>query len=474
MNKLLLVLLLTLSSLISAQNIQEMGAHQQQSLEFGNIKKFTAEFDKSEKSIVPINTKSTKTLSKIVFGFLPYWEYANGAHNNIHYDLLTHIAVFDFQVSASGSISYPDGWPWTDVINTAHAQNVKIIMAITNFIADDIHTLLTSSSSKNTFFNNIKNIITNYQLDGVNIDFENINSADRGTLLNTFMADLTNYIHNNIPGSEVSFDSPAVNWGGWDLNELCNSVDYLFIMGYDYNGSWSDYTGAVAPLTNTSGGICVTKSLDNDYSQPIANFPEKLILGVPYYGKHWETSSSVANAPVTNYMGSTLYRDTADEVNTYGGYIWDNNSQTSWYCWNSSGWNQVWADNEQSLNLKYDLAINKNLGGIGIWALNYDGNKNELWDLIANKFDSALLISDHDIEKHLKLYPNPVKDDLYILTPAQFNITRIEVFTSYGQKIMDCPVMNNPIDLHNLSNSIYFIKISDDSNIALTYKIIKL
>ena len=53
------------------------------------------------------------------------------------------------------------------------------------------------------------------------------------------MKELTDSVHSWSPDLEVSFAGPAVNWSGWDFNGLVNSCDYIFIMGYDFYGSWS-------------------------------------------------------------------------------------------------------------------------------------------------------------------------------------------------------------------------------------------
>ncbi len=396
--KKLLLYSITLLCFLNSKNIfsQEktrIGIHQEQSIAFKSKEKIASKFDISGKDIIPLQKSQAKALSKIVFGFLPDWEYNSGAHNNMHYDLLTHLSAFDFTVASDGAISNPSGWPWTDVINAAHNAGTKVLMTAVNFDADQINGILTNSTIKNKFKTEVKRIISTYSLDGVNVDFEGLNSADRGSLLNNFMAELTTYIHTELPGKEVSFDGPAVNWSGWNLDGLTQSVDYVFIMAYDYNGSWSTNTGAVSPLTHPSGGISLTKTLNNDYSVPKSKYPEKLILGVPYYGKEWKTATSVAGSSVTSYTGSTFYRDDVINAPTKGGYIWDNDSQTPWYKWSSGGWNQIWSDNETSISKKYDLALTENLGGVGIWALNYDGNRSELWDLINTKFNGSAAIA---------------------------------------------------------------------------------
>ena len=463
---------------IYSQVEPKKGIHEEQREEFVRDVRIVSKFDKSGKGIIPLQKSQTKELSKIVFGFLPDWEYNDGAHNNLHYDLLSHLAVFNFLASSNGDLSNPSGWPWTDVINASHTNGVKVILTVTNFGGSDTaanvaHTLMTNTTSKNNLFSKLKNTITTYQLDGVNIDFEGLNVDDRGDIVNNFMADLTTYIHTNLPGKEVSFDGPAVNWSGWKLDGLTQSVDHVFIMAYDYHGGWSDNTGAVSPLTGGSINLINTLNQDKNYNIPKSKYPEKLILGVPYYGKHWKTVTSSAGSSVSSYVGSTFYIDDITNSVSHGGYIWDNASQTPWYRWNSNGWNQVWSDNETSLSKKYDLAIAENLGGIGIWALNYDGNRSELWDLINKKFNGSLSQGDLSKKLNVKTYPNPTSGMLHISNPTSIKIKRVEVYNYYGQKISS-KLIDNQIDLNHFKPGMYMVKIEDKNGKQGVFKVMKL
>jgi len=271
--------------------------------------------------IIPLQLlKKTSTLSKKVFGFLPDWAYP-AAMDNLKFDLLTHIAAFDFFVSSDGSISNPAGWPWTDLISEAHSNGVKVILTAVNFDGDEIHNIITDESAKNNFFSTLKNKITLYQLDGVNIDFESLNADDRAQPINAFMAELTDFMHSNLPGSEVSFDGPAVNWSNlWDFAGLANSCDYIFVMGYAFSGSWSETAASTAPLTG--GNINITNTVLTQYGSVVNSTPEKLILGMPYYGQEFQTATNQAHAQVTNYIGSIRFRSAKSGFDTYG-TLWD-------------------------------------------------------------------------------------------------------------------------------------------------------
>ncbi|MEA1986729.1 MAG: glycosyl hydrolase family 18 protein, partial [Candidatus Marinimicrobia bacterium] len=319
---------------------------------------------------------------------LPDWKYSS-AEQYLQYDLLSHIACFDFTVSAvDGSIGNPSGWPWTSIINDAHTNGVKMIMCVVEFNNDDIHTIITDSTVKSNFIKNVESKINTYNLDGVNIDFEGLHSNDRANNINPFMGELTDYIHTNIGNEqEVSFAGPAVNWESWDLPGLADSCDYIFVMAYDYFGSWSATAGPTSPLEG--GSYNVTNSVTNTssgYGTVTQNNPEKIILGVPYYGDQWATEDDNEGSNTEGDFHHPYY-DSAVDTFVNNGKNWSSNYKVSWSTWqDGTQWHQMWCDDDSSLGLKYDLAKENNLKGVGMWALGYDNDRDELWDMIREKF----------------------------------------------------------------------------------------
>lgn len=328
--------------------------------------------------IIPIQPRTGGPCAT-VFGYLPYWNRTA----TLRYDLLTHVACFSFGAGATGTLSSPSGWPWTSVINTAHTNGVKVILVATQFDPDTTLTLITTPAYKNAFFANARNLILTYQADGLNIDFEG--SGTYRSYINGFMADLTAYLHAQIPGCEVTFAGPAVNWGNtWDLPGLAASCDGIFIMGYDFYGSWSSTSGPSSPLTG--GSYNITNTVYTQYQTVTQNNPEKLILGVPYYGNHWTTETADPRSAAIDHVGSVTFATAQAQSQTYG-LLWDTVSQTPWYRYQSkSVWHQVWFDNADSLRLKYQLAKEAGLQGVGMWCLGNDPGRTELWDLLQEEF----------------------------------------------------------------------------------------
>lgn len=414
--------------------------------------------------IVPLRQEKSSQLTHAVFAYLPDWEYPS-ARENLQYDLLTHIAVFDFTVSASGDITPPSYWPWVDVINTAHEHGVKIIVTVVNFTTNQIHTLLTNQASRQNLFENLSGILHEFELQGVNIDFENVASADRGNLLNSFMADLTDYLHQEVPGSEISFAAPPVNWGGWNFAGLAHACDYLFIMGYNFYGSWSQTSGPSAPLRG--GSYNITKTIEDQYAAVVNTEPGKIILGVPYYGDRWQTRTSAAYSEAIDHLGHPRYKIAYEESLTHG-LKWDFRSQVSWYSYKENNkFHQVWFETDSSLGLKYDLVLKHQLKGTGMWALGYDGKRTELWDELRLKFTESTGI-EHIITKtkpSISVFPNPCGNKLTIRHDGGLQNARYSMFDVRGKKFhprhSTLDLRHLTLDISNLPKGIYFIRIGD-------------
>lgn len=365
---------------------QEISVHKLHMQEFGSELNFPSEFDDRGRDIIPLQYDKSRSTGATIFGYLPDWEYPV-SRQFLRYDILTHIGAFDFTVTASGAMTNPSGWPWTDVINTAHQNGVKVILTAVNFNGDDIHNIMTNAAAKTAFFNNCSTRMQQYQLDGVNIDFEGLNTADRGTVLNTFMMELSTFLKSSFPNCEVSFAGPALT-SGYNLAGLGNACDYIFIMGYAFWGSWSSTSGACSPLTG--GSINITNTVNTQYSVLTQTNPQKLILGIPYYGLKWKTQTNVPHSPTISYISSTRFKNDVTDAQTHG-RLWAADQQVPWYRYQTGAdWYQVWYDDDSSLGLKYSLAQSKNYRGVGMWALGYDGARQELWNELYNRFYAAV------------------------------------------------------------------------------------
>jgi spore germination protein YaaH len=474
--KYFLIIFFTLTLLILSQ--ERIPVHERDKLEFGSSENLHELPEYSRQEIIPL-LKSNSTLSKTIFGFLPYWEYPT-AKSYLRYELLTHIAIFDFSADSLGNISYPLRWPWIDVINAAHSNNVKVIMCITCFDKYKIRSIISNSKNKSNFFENVLTIVKDFNLDGVNIDFENLYSSDEGNPINNFMNDLTEFIHSYQNDLEISIDVPPINWSShWKLSELMNYCDYVFIMGYDFYGDWSETTGPSSPLTGDTYNL--SYSLLNSkigFGEIVNSAPGKLILGIPYYGNEWIAKSGNAGDSVITFLGSNRYRDNFSN-SFYYGKLWNSTYQVPWFRWQENGiWHQVWYDDDESIGLKYDLAISKNLKGIGMWALGYDGSRQELWNVIKQKFSEVVSVEIQSLPNGFILcqnYPNPFNSTTkirYSIPPVRTSLMKflqikvqLKIYDILGNEVATLINYEQPQGIYevefdaseyNLCSGIYF------------------
>ena len=347
-------------------------------LEYNNTYYLEPAFKPSTGPAGPLQSRS-KTLTKTVFGYHPYWQGTKWQDYN--YDLLSTIAYFSAEANGSGELTNLHGWPATDLINKAHKNGVEVVLTVTLFNKTDLETLLSNENNRTTLINNLVNQVKSANGDGVNIDFEAFPASQKSNLV-TFVKDLRTALRNEISHAQVTLATPAVDWSSaWDFNALANASDGLFIMGYDYHWKGSSTTGAVAPLKGGSYNITNTV---NTYLSATGNNADKIILGCPYYGIQWPASSGDKGANTTDNGSAVIYNDAESKALSYG-KIWDSDSETPWYRYQNNGWYQTWYDDSLSLSNKYDFAISKNLGGVGMWALGYDSGYDQLWNALKTK-----------------------------------------------------------------------------------------
>ncbi|MCL4415334.1 MAG: glycosyl hydrolase family 18 protein, partial [Actinobacteria bacterium] len=107
---------------------------------------------------------------------------------------------------------------------------------------------------------------------------------------------------------------------------------------------------------------------------------EKIILAVPYYGYDWPKNSSASILSYSEIANSSKNSKIS----------WDETTQTPFYNYSDDNdvEHVVHFDNVRSLGIKYDFVNKKDLKGIGIWALGYDGQNQELKKLIVDKFSN--------------------------------------------------------------------------------------
>lgn len=83
----------------------------------------------------------------------------------------------------------------------------------------------------------------------------------------------------------------------------------------------------------------------------------------------------------------------------------------------------------------------------------------QVFSLIANGATSGLGVNQADFRDNIVLYPNPAKTTLNFAAPENIVISSVTVFDILGKQVnLNTELMNNAIDISNLSSGIYFAK----------------
>jgi len=354
--------------------------HYQESNKYRNIVIDFESIDR-EAQLQPLESIDRDILTHDVIGYLPYWEYAS--YPNLDYGLLTQLNFFSVELDSYGNIINDHDWNSLYLVAYAHERNVKVKLCATLFGQNELTVLLSDSLNRRNAIDNLLELVTNKNADGIDIDFELLPNTQRDNLV-LFMHELSDAFHQGMENPIVTMATPAIDWNdAWDYNSLAQITDGLFIMGYNYFYSGSSTAGPVSPLGGYSYDLEYTL---NDYIQKTENQLDKIILGLPYYGYDWSVIGSEPNSPTTGLGLARIYA-TAEPMAQNFGYMWNNQSHTAWFSYQEGlEWRQCWYDDSLSLSHKYQFAIDHQIAGVGIWALGYDDGHDELWGALYDKF----------------------------------------------------------------------------------------
>ena len=107
--------------------------------------------------------------------------------------------------------------------------------------------------------------------------------------------------------------------------------------------------------------------------------PDRIVLGLPLYGRTWPTTNNTVPGTSTGRASSVTMVNGIALAATHG-RLYDTVTDTPYTFISSTS--QTWYDDHASIQLKVHWAIEAGLGGIGFWALNYEGNDPVFWDMI--------------------------------------------------------------------------------------------
>lgn len=260
-------------------------------------------------------------------------------------------------------------------VKKAHSLGVDVWALVDDFNTDvSMSDLLSHTSKREKLIRNLMEEADRYSLDGINIDFENI-QEETGIHFIQFIRELSVRCRNK--GIVLSVDNyvPTSYTAYYDREEQGAVADYVVIMAYDEHHAGSEESGSVASIGFVENAIKNTLEMVQ---------PDRVIIGIPFYTRQWkETADDSGNISVTSEAygmatAQALLKDNGIEPK------WDDETGQYYGEYEKDGATyKIWLEEEDSIETKLKAIKQAGMAGIACWKLGLE--KEDIWDVI-NKY----------------------------------------------------------------------------------------
>lgn len=258
-------------------------------------------------------------------------------------------------------------------VDTAHSTGLQVWGVLDNFnyrneTGDpvDEFKVLSSTSKRQKLVNGIVSAAVELGLDGVNIDFEQIDQKT-GVHYVQFLREMSAACRRS--GLVLSVDDyvPFHFNEHYRLDIQGEVADYVIIMGYDEHWHGSKEPGSVASIDYVTNGIAKT----------VSEVPaRKVINALPLYTIVWTTNGTEVT---DEYLTMNNLADFLSQVNAEP--QWDETTCQNYLEWQSGeGLKQVWIEDAESIRVKLNVMSSNQIGGVAVWRLGY--GTDIVWELI--------------------------------------------------------------------------------------------
>lgn len=270
-------------------------------------------------------------------------------------------------------------------VDYCHQQGVEVWALVSNLENPDVNTthVLTHTSTRDHLVNQIIAAAIEYDLDGINLDFEALES-EVGDAYIQFIRELSIKCENNNIVLSVDNYVPSSYTAFYNRSEQALFADYVIIMAYDEHTKVSEDVGPVASIGFVKEGV------KNTLKEVPA---EQIILGMPFYTRVWElTPKKDAGEDVESasedYIPYTFTcveegMQTVENRYTVNGAkaSWDKESGQDYVEYENGGKTyKIWIENEASLEEKLKVMKENSLAGAAYWKLGFE--RASAWDTI--------------------------------------------------------------------------------------------
>ena len=337
-----------------------------------------------------------------VHTWVPYWtlddatpaldEQANVFHQVSPFWYHTYgLDTFEFDRNAGAEVQQQAA----DFIADARRRGVPIITSLYDSTdSGAMAAILADPATRAQHVDAIANFAAVHNFQGIDLDYENFAfKDDRSTWGATrpnwvaFVQELGARLHADgriltvtVPPIYDTGQSPDSGYWVYDYGGIAPSVDAIRIMAYDKS---TDEPGPIAPLDWVTTIV--------DAATKAAGGPEKLVLGIPLYGRNWVVSTTGTcpdDAPGTQ----PIFLSTVDNLITRRNAtpVFDATTGESSFTYQvdfpeatptCTQTRQVNYVDAEGARLRMQMSVDRGLLGVSLFALGYQDD--QVWDDIA-------------------------------------------------------------------------------------------
>jgi chitinase len=191
--------------------------------------------------------------------------------------------------------------------------NMKVLIALGGWTFNDpgpnqmtFSNAASTAANRKKFINNLMGFMSQYGFDGADIDWEYPGAEDRGgreddgvnftKLLQEMKAAFgKRYL--------LTFTAPTSYWylRHFDIQKTSEAVDWINLMSYDLHGIWDRDNPIGAQILGHTNLTEVDMALDLLWRNSVE--PDKVVLGIGFYGRSFKLEDSKCNKPGCPFAG---------------------------------------------------------------------------------------------------------------------------------------------------------------------------
>lgn len=282
-----------------------------------------------------------------------------------------------FYLGTDGKLKENVGKEGKEYLQWAKENGYKVWPMVSNAFAakeslNITSNIMNSYEARKKLIESIISKCVEYELDGINLDFENMKAEDKD-MYSRFIIELEPRLKEI--GMVLSVDVTAPDGGEtwsmcFDRHVIGDVADYTIFMAYDQNGVSSKKPGTTAGYNWIK--LNLVKFLQTEEIDP-----DKLILAVPFYTRIWTTNqdgkvvgnTTISMKDINKTIPDGESKQWNDELKqNYVEYISGNNKK------------EIWIEDLESLKAKISLIKDNNLAGVASWEV--DMASDDVWQMI--------------------------------------------------------------------------------------------